>query len=179
MKKEVLLIFILLVSISFSTALTCPLGFINDTYPGSCGKYIDRNSNDICDLSEETIVKNAPITENKIDFIKTINGRYYSIPIIILSTIIYLISYFLVKKQKISLIMHRKIWNVLLLISFIIVALTSLAYILQFDYGISTIAFTTINFWHIEIGIAMIMISIFHAAWHISYYKSMLPTKVQ
>ena len=32
----------------------CPFGEINDPFPGSCGRYIDRNGNDICDLSEIT-----------------------------------------------------------------------------------------------------------------------------
>ena len=30
----------------------CPFGMINDSYPGSCGRYVDRNNDDICDLSQ-------------------------------------------------------------------------------------------------------------------------------
>jgi len=30
----------------------CPFGMINDTYPGQCGRYVDRNNDNICDLSQ-------------------------------------------------------------------------------------------------------------------------------
>ncbi|MBW2981554.1 hypothetical protein KY343_01610 [Candidatus Woesearchaeota archaeon] len=63
MIKRIILI-ILLVSILFLVGCTqtdsigstiktqCPIGLVNDEYPGSCAKYIDRNNNNICDLSE-------------------------------------------------------------------------------------------------------------------------------
>lgn len=30
----------------------CPFGLVNDPYPGACRRYVDRNGNGICDLSE-------------------------------------------------------------------------------------------------------------------------------
>ena len=30
----------------------CPFGRINDEYPGRCRRYVDKNDNGICDLSE-------------------------------------------------------------------------------------------------------------------------------
>ncbi|MBW2998901.1 4Fe-4S binding protein [Candidatus Woesearchaeota archaeon] len=30
----------------------CPLGIVNDPYPGDCGIYVDKDNNGICDLSE-------------------------------------------------------------------------------------------------------------------------------
>ena len=30
----------------------CPMGLVEDEYPGSCGMYVDSDNNDICDLSE-------------------------------------------------------------------------------------------------------------------------------
>ncbi len=30
----------------------CPFGLVNDPYPGACRRYVDRNNNGICDLSE-------------------------------------------------------------------------------------------------------------------------------
>jgi len=32
--------------------VACPHGQVNDKYPGRCGRYVDRNGNNICDLSE-------------------------------------------------------------------------------------------------------------------------------
>ncbi len=31
--------------------MDCPFGEINDPYPGKCGRYVDANNNQICDLS--------------------------------------------------------------------------------------------------------------------------------
>ena len=33
-------------------AVACPFGLVNDPYPGQCRRYVDRNANGICDLSE-------------------------------------------------------------------------------------------------------------------------------
>ena len=30
----------------------CPFGLVNDRFPGRCNRYVDRNGNRICDLSE-------------------------------------------------------------------------------------------------------------------------------
>ena len=32
--------------------VACPFGLVNDPYPGECRRYVDRNGNGICDLSE-------------------------------------------------------------------------------------------------------------------------------
>lgn len=31
---------------------SCPRGEVNDPYPGMCGLYVDKDNDDICDLSE-------------------------------------------------------------------------------------------------------------------------------
>jgi len=35
-----------------SSAVACPFGLVNDPYPGRCRRYVDRNGNGLCDLSE-------------------------------------------------------------------------------------------------------------------------------
>jgi hypothetical protein len=35
-----------------SVRTACPLGLVNDPYPGECKWYVDTNGNGICDLSE-------------------------------------------------------------------------------------------------------------------------------
>lgn len=34
------------------TGETCPFSHVNESYPGQCGRYIDTDKNEICDLSE-------------------------------------------------------------------------------------------------------------------------------
>jgi len=142
-------------------ALDCPRGLENDSYPGACSLYTDSNGDNLCDLSQE--VKQAVTIQNK--------TNYYLWQISLICLILYLISYGLVKEQVYSIIFHKKLWNMLLLISFIITALTSILFLLELSYGIK-ITSLNLTFWHIEIGLVMILISIFHTLWHIPYLKS-------
>lgn len=153
MKKLVLIILLLL---PLAAALDCPRGIQNDAYPGDCKLYVDMDGNQICDLSES-----PPLTQQE----KSYWGKdsYYLFEIIIILTIIYLLSYFILKK---NIVLHRKIWNFLLLLSFLVTAITSLAILLRWNLGINSV------FWHIEIGIIMILISVYHALWHLPYFKS-------
>ncbi|MGV8171058.1 MAG: hypothetical protein ACP5OA_00005, partial [Candidatus Woesearchaeota archaeon] len=99
---------------------------------------------------------------------------YKSLSIAIITIILYLASWLLSYFKKISTYLHRKIWNWLLLIVFIPVLLTSLFWVLRVDYGIIVNMPFNISFWHVEFGIIMILISLFHILWHVQYY---IPTK--
>lgn len=97
----------------------------------------------------------------------------YNITVItIISVLLYVFSYLFVKTNKINYILHKKIWNLLLLITFIITALTSILVLLRLEYGIIYNLPFNITYWHIEIGYIMILISIFHMLEHYSYFKS-------
>jgi hypothetical protein len=162
--------------ISLVFAQTCPFGIVNDSYPGSCGRYVDVNNDGYCDLSETEIQtlnqdQNIPV-EPKTNF--HFFTKYNLLPLSLVLIILYLISLYLVKKQKLSQVINKKIWNLALLISFIITAITSILYLLYSEFQIKTIDFAVISFWHIELGLIMILISIFHALWHLSYFKAML-----
>jgi hypothetical protein len=39
----------------------CPLGLVNDPYPGECKWYVDTNGNSICDLSEPELVASGAV----------------------------------------------------------------------------------------------------------------------
>jgi hypothetical protein len=164
------IIAILLVS-SFAFAWDdCPFGLVNDTAPGECGRYVDTNGDGLCDHSEQ-----APLAENN-DIEQSgqqinIIGRYNFIPIVAILAILYAISFFALKNR---IVLHRKIWNILLLISFIFVAVTSIMIVLQLEYGLSL---PNTNFLHIETGLIMIIISILHILWHLAYFKSVLKLK--
>lgn len=163
MKKELIILFIALICINFVFAVDCPRGLINDSYPGKCGLYTDENSNKICDLSE--VKENTSFNEK--------TERYYLFEISFILTLIYLASYILSKKNFFSVVLHKRIWNILLLLSFIITALTAILFLLKIDYGLEIINFN-LYFWHNEAGIIMILISIYHIFWHWNYFKSLI-----
>ena len=173
--KKIILILILLLIPSI-LGVNCPKGLINDSYPGSCGAYVDTNQNQLCDYSEvETIQKvDSQKSEVQENFKTPKTNQYYFLLILGVSTILYLTTYFLSKKNKISNVTHKRIWNLLLLISFILTALSSIMLVLKLEYGINLNLPLNITFWHIETGIVMIIISIFHTIWHLPYFKSYL-----
>jgi len=169
--------FLIFAMISFVSAVDCPLGIVNDSYPGDCGKYIDSNKDKICDLSQEANVltpsENLVLPKSDVS-VKDVD--YYFIPIILVVSLLYFLTFYLVKTKKISLMVHRKIWNFALLISFIILAILSVLLVLRIQYNISVLNEwrNFMLFWHVELGIIFCVISLFHILWHLAYYKNLL-----
>lgn len=95
---------------------------------------------------------------------------YYLLPIIIISTALYMFTLILSKRNVISLILHRKIWNWLLLIFFIATTFFASIWILNAEYSLGIRLPINTSYWHIVTGLVMIMISIFHIWWHLNYY---------
>lgn len=167
----------------------CPFGEINEPYPGTCGRYTDSDQDNICDLSqshpndridtlEETINQQQNVSTN-LSITSNTNARinYYFVPILIISLIFYTLTYALSKKKKIKLNKHRKIWNIILLITFLVSGIFGLMLAISISLGIRLDFYATLLFWHVEFGIAMAIISIFHIGWHWTYYKKILAKK--
>lgn len=85
----------------------------------------------------------------------------------------YLFTYFLSRKSKIRKVNHKKIWNVLLLITFLVTGLLGLFMVVQLNYRFEIEWFRSLLYWHVEFGIAMAAISIFHVLWHLKYYVNL------
>lgn len=96
--------------------------------------------------------------------------KYYFLHIIIISTTLYLFTFFLSKKNIISLIAHRKIWNWLLLVFFVFTTFFALIWILNAEYSLGIRLPINTSYWHIITGLIMIIISVFHMLWHLNYY---------
>ena len=93
---------------------------------------------------------------------------------------VYLVSLYLSRQGKyLNVLLHRKIWNALLIASFILTALTAIFYLLSLEYNLNIIPQQIdLYFWHMEFGLAFVMIGAFHALWHIPYFKQYLPKDV-
>lgn len=103
--------------------------------------------------------------------------QYNSLLISFLVLVIYFSSYSLVKTKKITLINHRKFWNVILLISFLISGIFGLILAIALDNKLDLTWYRDLLWWHVEAGIVMAIISIFHTAWHLNYYLGILKRK--
>ncbi len=166
MKKFFLAILLFLVIAIPVMAEECPFGLKNDAYPGQCGRYIDKNKDGYCDYSEN---ENEVVSSTNEEIKKS---PYNFLAITFITIGVYIISWLLAKNKKITVIQHRKFWNILLLASFIITAITSVVYLLRLEFGIEIGEIKDLSFWHIEIGYFMILVSIFHSLWHIPYFKT-------
>jgi len=99
---------------------------------------------------------------------------YHLLLISLVLTILYIVSHILSKKKVISVVNHRKIWNILLLATFLASGIFGILLVIRINFGIAIPLPFNILFWHVEIGIAMVAISIFHIIWHWAYFKSLL-----
>ncbi|MCU0653312.1 MAG: hypothetical protein MUD10_03580 [Candidatus Pacebacteria bacterium] len=198
MKKILLYVFAMCLFCAVSLpagAQDCPKGIVNDPYPGSCGAYIDANRDDICDHSQ-TLGSAAPISGEKAavgaaDFASgteppikknATSGsteEYYVWQIALALTVAYLLSLLAVKKGRLTAMVNRKIWNLLLLASFAVTALTSVFLLLRSNYGIGFDFPFNLSYWHIEAGLVMMLVSVYHALWHFPYFKSYFNNKAK
>lgn len=189
MISAILLFYFIFGSISVNAWDNCPFGEINEPYPGTCGRYTDTDQDNICDLSQsspeersnnfnETIDQQQNVSTNLSETNST-NSRinYYFIPIFLILLTFYTVTYFLSKKKKIKLNKHRKIWNILLLMTFLFSGIFGLILAISISLGIRLDFYATLLFWHVEFGISMAIISIFHIGWHWKYYRNLLIKK--
>ncbi len=155
-------------------------------YPGDCAKYIDTDNDGICDHSQPAPedrsdeIKIAQTTK-EINISDTKNKQqksvYHLLPISLFLIVLYAVSHVLSKKKIISVVNHRKIWNFLLLITFLISGILGILLIIEINFGVIILPWFNMLFWHVEAGIAMFAITIFHIFWHCAYFKSMFKIK--
>ena len=98
------------------------------------------------------------------------NYNFFLISGIVL--ISYLLSFVLVKIKKITQIQHRRFWNIILLITFLVSCLLGLFLAFAIDQQISLKFYLPFIWYHVEFGIVMSLIAIFHTLWHIPYFTS-------
>lgn len=96
---------------------------------------------------------------------------YYFLEIMLSTLILYSSSSIAVRLQLMKTSVHRKIWNLVLLVSFVVCGFLSLLLTAQVDLVFWKEAAFTVKFWHVEAGIVMAVVSIFHTIWHLPYYK--------
>jgi hypothetical protein len=100
--------------------------------------------------------------------------RYNISPIAIALFLTYAVSFALYKTKRIRVTTHRKIWNVLLLATFLITGIFGLTMAIRRDYALLFSFPINLIFWHVEAGVVMTVISLFHLSWHLTYYRDLL-----
>lgn len=103
--------------------------------------------------------------------------NYHLLPISLPIIALYFIGCILSKKKMINFITHRKFWNILLLITFLVSGILGILSAVRINFNLPIHSPFNILFWHVEIGIAMTVISVFHVLWHWAYFKSLFKVK--
>jgi len=65
---------------------------------------------------------------------------------------------------------QRKVWNTLLLLSVYVAGSIGLLLAITVNYKINLPVFNKLLVWHVDFGVALVLISIFHFSHHIKYY---------
>ena len=128
---------------------------------------IDDNSALTPDKKNETSQEVAPAP--------AANKSPYSLILISALTLgLYAISFILVKTKVLKKTTHRKIWNVLLLITGLASCLLGFFLVIQINYNLKMDWLWTVKLYHVQFGIAMTIIAIIHILWHWNYWKSIV-----
>lgn len=215
-----ILLFFFILSNALYAQFICPFNIEN--CQGSCGRFIDLNSDGYCDYTtitphyfpaqndsipeqkQQKLKKNTKnTTDNKEHMLnnstkqnsyifsfkqisrkkapkaKIINKRN-SYRLILWTTLAFSLYFLSTISTKLKLYdkkTHKQIWNTLLLFTFFVSAILGLILVIQVNYGILLSWYRDFLRWHVEFGIAMAWIGIFHALWHYSYYKNIFLNK--
>lgn len=181
----------------------CDLGFVTNFKPDTSAKKairdtvkkITKNTSKKSDISQvnkisldastssqsqdssQNIAKtdNTQILQNEKSE-KNQNKKTYPYDLVLISCItlgLYCLTFALHKTGKIRKQIHRRIWNSLLLLTFLGSGIIGLLLVIQINYHVWLGIYRDFLYWHVQLGIAMALISILHALWHISYYKKL------
>jgi spermidine synthase len=101
---------------------------------------------------------------------------YLLVPIFVILLILYGISLLFSRLEVYSRSAHRKIWNYMLLATFLTAAILGVLMAIQINYKIEVPWTEKVLKWHVNFGIAMSAIGVFHLLWHWRYY---IPVKKQ
>lgn len=168
---------ILLTPISFAWD-DCPLG-VTEPCTGQCSRFIDTNNDGICDHSQPAPTEtsdasgmentndsqdNATVTDSQGNGAQKgkIGIEYYLLPLTGIFSLLYLTSYLVSGKRKAYKRLHKKIWNILLTLSYLITGITGLELALFINFGINSSLNQFITFWHAEASIVMVLTTLFH-----------------
>jgi hypothetical protein len=100
--------------------------------------------------------------------------QYFVSPVAILFLLIYATSFILYRTKSIRVATHRKIWNLLLMATFLITGALGVVLAIGISHDPPWLLPRSLLFWHVETGILMSFASFFHLGWHLRYYLAMV-----
>jgi len=102
---------------------------------------------------------------------------YALIPIGLAALLAYGFTFIISRAGLISPIRHRQLWNTALLFTFFTTAVLGIILAVQVNYKLDMPVVEKLLAWHVDFGIGMSFIAVFHFTWHWSYYRRILQGK--
>ena len=99
---------------------------------------------------------------------------YALIPIGIAIILLYALTYLLYRADLLLKKTHRQIWNTGLVFTFFVTASLGLLLAVQVNFKLEIPWIKDLLVWHVDFGIGMSLIAIFHFLWHWSYFRNLL-----
>ncbi|MBN1988516.1 MAG: hypothetical protein JW783_03880 [Bacteroidales bacterium] len=168
--KYVLFLMLLIAPLAAFCAKQVECGKHEVDCTGKCGRFIDKNGDGFCDI--------GGLSANQAKILAKTKAKPYSLILISAITLaLYIVSSLFRRLGFITKATHYKLWNVLLLITFLVSGILGLVLVAQINYKILGDWYSSFLYLHVEFGIAMAIVSIFHALWHFKYYAKALGLK--
>jgi len=118
------------------------------------------------------------VVELKNDTPKPSKARSYSLLLISLLCFgLYGFTSFLYELKIYRKFVHRRIWNVLLLLTFLTTAVLGIILVVLINYQLDSTLIRDYLYWHVQFGIAMTVIALIHIVWHWKYFFRLFSKK--
>jgi len=125
-------------------------------------------------------VENDSIVKSKqsVKDAETPQKRSYSLLLISLLCFgLYGFTSYLMELKIFRKFVHRRIWNVLLLLTFLGSAVLGIILVVLINYNMRSQLFLDYLYWHVQVGIAMSVIALIHIVWHWKYFRNLFSRK--
>ncbi|MBT4277151.1 hypothetical protein HOD96_00165 [Candidatus Falkowbacteria bacterium] len=172
-----------LFSVSFipiaHSASDCPFNETDCT--GQCGRFVDSDKDSFCDngkLSASThAAENKSINLEKNNSLEqiTIAKKYKVWELSMVVIILYAISFILQRLKKITLLTHKKIWNTVLLFSFLLSGILGMFLALEIYFSLP-FSFSMMKL-HVLSGVMMFWVTLFHIIERWRFFRNMFGKK--
>jgi uncharacterized integral membrane protein len=142
----------------------------------STNKLQQSDNKEVKSQKAEQIARIAPAQTQQVTPIK---APYHLFELSIALLLLYLVSVLLAKYRVYTLATHRKIWNIGLTVSFLVSCIIGLLMAYFVNVRSFPACYRSLVLYHVEFGIAMTVIAIFHLIWHWRYFLNIFKSKKQ
>ena len=140
---------------------------------------VQNGSTDVGNQNHDSIEADSVMpVDSETEAKKPSTARTYSLLLITLLCFgLYGFTSFLYEMKLFRKYVHRRIWNILLLITFLTTAILGIILVVQINYQIDSTMIRDYLYWHVQFGIAMTVISLIHIVWHWKYFYRIFSKK--